>query len=204
MSATLLKETQAHAMRWLRWQLGDESDRPMQWELFADGLERQRDAARNVAEQYISKANAYDAEVIGYRETIKALEAEIEDKQDAIQSAANQIDKWRNESRMNADRCHKSEEQNNQLEREIESMNKKLAQVEEQLASKDGYPAQPVDDGGPARDITLRDWFAGIALGHMPAMIKAMDENPGFWNMARHTYNMADAMLAARNGKEGA
>lgn len=62
-------------------------------------------------------------------------------------------------------------------------------------------------DGGqafPAADhfgITLRDYFAG-------QWIIGMGVNPGldttFRKIAQECYVMADAMIAARNGKEGA
>ena len=52
--------------------------------------------------------------------------------------------------------------------------------------------------------MALRDWFAGMALGHIPILIDAMDENPSYYNIAQHAYGMADAMLSARERKEDA
>lgn len=79
-----------------------------------------------------------------------------------------------------------------------------------------------IDDGGPAfpsgksetpgyensmpyyEGMTLRDWFAGMALGHIPALLEASDKNKSCENIAVHAYQIADAMLAARKGKEEA
>jgi hypothetical protein len=48
--------------------------------------------------------------------------------------------------------------------------------------------------------MTLRDYFAGQALGHIPALIEVSDENASCWNIAQHAYQIADAMIAARKG----
>ena len=69
------------------------------------------------------------------------------------------------------------------------------------------------DDGGPAFPhssspmrgdltewgMTLRDWFAGQALGHIPALLDVTEQNASCENIAGHAYQIADAMLAARN-----
>ena len=73
------------------------------------------------------------------------------------------------------------------------------------------------DDGGPAypsgksektgyentlpyyEGMTLRDWFAGQALGHIPALLDVTEQNASCENIAGHAYQMADAMIAARN-----
>jgi hypothetical protein len=73
-----------------------------------------------------------------------------------------------------------------------------------------------IDNGGPAfpprtdadynQGMTLRDWFAGMALqGYLAGRNNMSAENP--MNFERHRaakdcYNYADAMIAAR--KEGA
>ena len=73
------------------------------------------------------------------------------------------------------------------------------------------------DDGGPAypsgksektgyentlpyyEGMTLRDWFAGQALGHIPALLDANEKNKSVKQIAEWSYQVADAMLAARN-----
>jgi hypothetical protein len=75
----------------------------------------------------------------------------------------------------------------------------------------DGGPAFPYDERcqrsgeicGQFKGMTLRDWFAGMALQGIVA-------NPDFkvafcspLNDAKNCYALADAMLAARDGKEG-
>lgn len=49
--------------------------------------------------------------------------------------------------------------------------------------------------------MSLRDWFAGMALGHIPTLIDCMDENPSYYNIAEHAYGVADAMIKARERK---
>lgn len=66
---------------------------------------------------------------------------------------------------------------------------------------KDGGPAFPRDNGkiGGTEGMSLRDWFAGQALAGLMA-------DPGLrptslnevQHMAKRLYQMADAMLAAR------
>jgi hypothetical protein len=72
----------------------------------------------------------------------------------------------------------------------------------------------PINDGGPIAStldngevsvtptggLSIRDYFAAMALGHIPALIDAMDECPSYYNIAEHAYGVADAMLAARKG----
>ena len=71
------------------------------------------------------------------------------------------------------------------------------------------------NDGGPAfpemksayqlqGGMSLRDWFAGKALGHIPALLDVSEENASCENIAGHAYQIADAMLAARERKEEA
>jgi hypothetical protein len=66
----------------------------------------------------------------------------------------------------------------------------------------DGVPQNPYDGHGWAHDpqpgMTLRDYFAGQALGHIPALIDHCEENLSCWNIAEHAYQVADAMIAAR------
>lgn len=72
---------------------------------------------------------------------------------------------------------------------------------------------EPIDDGGPAfpndeRDangqfrqhfgMTLRDWFAGQALAHIPELLDAHEKNKAEWVIAEWAYRIADAMIAAR------
>jgi hypothetical protein len=52
-----------------------------------------------------------------------------------------------------------------------------------------------------APGMSLRDWFAGMALGHIPALLDVSDENASCENIAGHAYQIADAMLAARETK---
>ena len=47
--------------------------------------------------------------------------------------------------------------------------------------------------------MALRDWFAGQALGHIPALLDVTEQNASCENIASHAYQIADAMLAARN-----
>lgn len=54
----------------------------------------------------------------------------------------------------------------------------------------------------PCNGMSLRDWFAGMALGHIPALLDVSDENASCENIAGHAYQIADAMLAARDRKE--
>lgn len=62
-----------------------------------------------------------------------------------------------------------------------------------------GITLEPISEG-----MTLRDWFAGMALGHIPALLDVSDENASCENIAGHAYQIADAMLAARERKEDA
>ena len=73
----------------------------------------------------------------------------------------------------------------------------------------------PLDDGGPAFPcqelngqgdpimamqfgLSIRDWFAGQALGHIPELLAVAEENASCWNIAKHAYQIADAMMTAR------
>lgn len=66
-----------------------------------------------------------------------------------------------------------------------------------------------INDGGPSKDMTLRDWFAGMVLqGIMSsqASVKAaheLSEQRGFESdrmIARLAYQQADTMLKERAG----
>lgn len=72
----------------------------------------------------------------------------------------------------------------------------------------------PAQTGGPAfpcevgciedkltqyKGMTLRDYFAAAALGHIPALLAAKDKNPSCEQIAKWAYQVADAMLEARN-----
>ena len=70
----------------------------------------------------------------------------------------------------------------------------------------DGGPAFPVDDRfyGDARfrgsdGMTLRDYFAGQSILGLALQTDTIDSNVAQW-----AYALADAMLAARERKEGA
>lgn len=53
--------------------------------------------------------------------------------------------------------------------------------------------------GGYARDMTLRDEFAGRAMQSFIAEVFAGNlYDDGYDSVARHSYRMADAMLKAR------
>lgn len=49
--------------------------------------------------------------------------------------------------------------------------------------------------------MSLRDYFAAKALSHFPILIEHADENLSYENIADHCYNLADAMLKAREAK---
>lgn len=75
----------------------------------------------------------------------------------------------------------------------------------------DGGPAFPVplnpgesyQGHGPCDGITLRDWFAGLAMqGLLAAQIHGFNDRPANGPFASMAYEMADAMLKARENKE--
>jgi hypothetical protein len=84
-----------------------------------------------------------------------------------------------------------------------------LAGGDEEMSDKinDGGPAFPGDDGWTDRGthyhgMSIRDWFAGMALQGMlaansPCMPEVSDKNVDAI-MAREAYNSADAMLIKR------
>ena len=72
--------------------------------------------------------------------------------------------------------------------------------------------SKPIDDGGPAcpfkcqgpttapeayYGMTLRDWFAGQALN---GILEPHVGTKYSQHLASHAYQLADAMIAARNG----
>ena len=63
------------------------------------------------------------------------------------------------------------------------------------------------NDGGPAIEMTLRDYFAGQALmGYLAGRNNNQSENPSNFQALKASidcYGYADAMLAARERKEG-
>jgi hypothetical protein len=76
-------------------------------------------------------------------------------------------------------------------------------------APNDGGPAFPLAGSNdysyePNDGMTLRDWLAGQALAHIPALLAANDRNKSVEQIASWSYQVADAMLAARARKEGA
>ena len=62
---------------------------------------------------------------------------------------------------------------------------------------RDGYTINPAQPGR-----TLRDWFAGMALGQFAHDWCECDPKH-FDTVALNVYKLADAMLAARERKEG-
>jgi hypothetical protein len=50
----------------------------------------------------------------------------------------------------------------------------------------------------PQDGMTLRDWFAGQALAHIPELLDAHDANKSAEMIAHWSYQIADAMLKAR------
>lgn len=83
------------------------------------------------------------------------------------------------------------------------------------MTNRDGGPAFPdmtidwLDSG--ARHVTrhsgmtLRDWFAGQALAGLMPVCQHDTIAPGTWpqHIARNAYEVADAMLAARDAEAG-
>ena len=56
--------------------------------------------------------------------------------------------------------------------------------------------------GGYARDMTLRDHYVGLAMQSFIAEVFAGHlADHGYDSVARRSYDMADAMLKAREGK---
>lgn len=82
------------------------------------------------------------------------------------------------------------------------------------MTDRDGGPAFPQSDlsgygMGPAESgnggMTLRDWFAGQALAGLMPVCQHDTIAPGTWpqHIARNAYEVADAMLAARDAEAG-
>lgn len=83
------------------------------------------------------------------------------------------------------------------------------------MANIDNPPAFPTDgriQHGTAYDgMSLRDWFAGQAIGAIVAATSAGQHHPIFPGeetrivdaMARDAYQIADAMLSARKQEQG-
>ena len=64
------------------------------------------------------------------------------------------------------------------------------------MEKNDGGPAFPRAPYDPG--MSLRDWFAGQALGH--SRCDPWNANPNYWEgLALGVYAAADAMLAARD-----
>ncbi len=73
---------------------------------------------------------------------------------------------------------------------------------EDDLVSE--YPEPSAEPSSLVQNVSLRDYFAGQALQGMfsnPALIDTFSHHQ---MMASESYMVADAMLAARNGKESA
>lgn len=178
-------------------------------------IENQRDDARECAERVIAQANELQGQVLGYRETIAALEERCSTN-----------DKLRQLLGSKNAKIEALQDKLTLSEKATRILDGKLTQVESQLAAKDGYPA---DDGGPAfpgkvpeiqtltytngktvdvktgkhvpcAGMSLRDWFAGMALQGQLAAGRPIND-----------YTVADSVtiagclvnqLADRNGKE--
>ena len=68
------------------------------------------------------------------------------------------------------------------------------------------FPSAP-DGIQPEYGMTLRDWFAGQAFGELIQLVSrgalaAEGDETNAQNVARSSYEFADAMLAAREGKQ--
>lgn len=66
---------------------------------------------------------------------------------------------------------------------------------------KDGGPAFPITDPCQAGGMTLRDWFAGKAMAACVSACQGDTRLPGETQselIARRSYELADAMLKAR------
>jgi hypothetical protein len=60
-------------------------------------------------------------------------------------------------------------------------------------------PAMPFfRDDDNSEGMTLRDYFAGQALAHIPALLTVNEKNKSVANIADWSYQIADAMLVAR------
>ena len=55
--------------------------------------------------------------------------------------------------------------------------------------------------GGYARDMTLRDYYAGLAMQGLLSGLLADGQDIRWDGISRNAYWQADAMLAARDGK---
>lgn len=76
-------------------------------------------------------------------------------------------------------------------------------------ATNDGGPAFPLagsnDYSYPPEDgMTLRDWFAGMAMQGASQFVNQHEDHhsESLADIARESYKIADAMLAARERKE--
>lgn len=78
-------------------------------------------------------------------------------------------------------------------------------------ANNDGGPAFPVHSNHAffngrvvavhEQGMTLRDWFAGQALAHIPELLSANEKNRSVEMIAAWSYEVADAMLKTRKVK---
>ena len=68
--------------------------------------------------------------------------------------------------------------------------------MKDQDAKMFEYTSWLTKHGGFARDMTIRDYFAAKA---MPALFQLFDpQTDKYWELAKFSYKMADAMLKAR------
>lgn len=87
---------------------------------------------------------------------------------------------------------------------ELEKIYKELDTKMNNTKIDDGGTAFPVAPGIGKDGMSLRDWFAGQALGHIPALLAANDLNKSVEQIADWAGQVADAMLVERKQKEGA
>jgi hypothetical protein len=73
-------------------------------------------------------------------------------------------------------------------------------------AAKDGGSAFPATSPVRYDGMSLRDWFAGMAMQGAVAYVNEHEDHydQSLANTAITSYKIADAMLAARDGKEEA
>ena len=69
------------------------------------------------------------------------------------------------------------------------------------------FPAPALNQGrafeqSATQGMTLRDWFAGMALQGLVPADDSMASRGVYANDARHAYGLADAMLAERQGED--
>jgi len=191
----LSKETAEQNRKWLSTDPRQTTNLPEPWIDFSDRMEKQRDDAREIAEQYIVK-NA------DMQNEIERLNWQLNNQSDTIGMYQRIEDDL-------TERCGKNDELRQligQKNAEIVALLEEIAGLKKPDTITDGGQAFPssvlfdqavIDRNG----MTLRDWFAGLAL-------QGTMSNPDSYDIsgsaAEYLYVVADYMLAARNGKGGA